>query len=48
MEKKVHRKYSAEFKISMLKTHLVGKVSVAEICEGNRIKPSLFYKWQSE
>jgi len=48
MSKKNHRNYSPELKIKLLKKHLVDKATVSEICEENHIKPSLFYRWQSE
>jgi len=48
MSKKNHRNYAPEFKIKLLKKHLVDKATVSEICEENHIKPSLFYRWQSD
>ncbi|MHA2039261.1 MAG: transposase [Promethearchaeota archaeon] len=48
MGKKNHRNYSPEFKVKLLRKHLVDKVTVSSICEENNIKPSLFYKWQNE
>lgn len=48
MVKKKPRIYSPEFKIKLLKQHLIDKLIVSEICEKNNIKPSLFYKWQNE
>lgn len=48
MGKKNHRNYTPEFKIQLLKKHLVEKVTVSAICEENHIKPSLFYRWQND
>ena len=48
MTKRTHRKYNAEYKLKLLKEHLVNQVSVSELCEKENLKPSLFYKWQQE
>jgi len=48
MSKRNHRNYNPEFKINLLKKHLVDKVAVSTICEENHIKSSLFYRWQGE
>jgi transposase-like protein len=48
MKRKNHRNYSPDFKIKLLRKHLIDKISVSVICEENHIKPSLFYKWQNE
>ncbi|CAM4382710.1 MAG: hypothetical protein LEGION0398_MBIBDBAK_01100 [Legionellaceae bacterium] len=48
MNSNTPRKYTPEFKIELLKEHLVNKVAVAEIGECHGIKLSLFYVWQKE
>lgn len=48
MKPNTHRHYTAEFKIKLLKEHLINKVTVADLCERHGIKPSLFYVWQKD
>ncbi len=48
MTKKKHRRHSSEFKMKVLKEHLLNKIAVADVCEQNDIKPSVFYAWQKE
>ncbi len=48
MSKKDRRKHSPEWKMTVLKSHLVDQTPVSEVCEKFNIKPSLFYKWQQE
>ena len=48
MKKKTYKNYSSELKVKLLRNHLVDKKTVSTICEENNIKPSLFYKWQSD
>jgi transposase len=48
MKKNIHRKYTPEFKIKLLKEHLVNKIAVTELCEQHGVKPSLFYVWQKD
>ena len=40
------RVFTAPEKLSLVKSHLVGKTPVSQICEENDIAPSLFYQWQ--
>ena len=35
-----------EEKLSLIKRHLIGKESIAAICEQEGIAPSQFYQWQ--
>ena len=46
--KRSQRKYKPEFKLKLLRRHLQDNVPISSLCEENNIKPSLFYKWQSE
>ena len=48
MNKKTYRNYSAELKVKLLRSHLIDKKAVSDICEENSLKPSLFYKWQND
>ena len=45
MSKKKRRHYTPEQKAALLRRHLVDKVAVSEICDENRLQPSVFYHW---
>jgi len=45
---KKRRQFSPEKKISILRKHLVEKVSVPDVCEKHDLKPSVFYGWQKK
>jgi transposase-like protein len=45
---KKRRQFSPEKKISILREHLVEKVSVPDVCEKHELKPSVFYGWQKK
>lgn len=42
------RKFTAEFKLQILREHLENQVSVSKICEQYHINPNLFYLWKKE
>jgi transposase-like protein len=42
------RKFTAEFKVQVLREHLENQVSVSKICEQYNINPNLFYLWKKE
>lgn len=42
------RKFTAEFKVQILREHLENQVSVSKICEQYNINPNLFYLWKKE
>ncbi|MCG2681925.1 MAG: transposase [Kiritimatiellae bacterium] len=42
------RKFSAQEKVGILKQHLLEKKPVSELCEQNRLQPTVFYRWQQE
>lgn len=42
------RKFTAEFKVQVLREHLENQVSVSKICEQYNINPNLFYHWKKE
>ena len=48
MVKRTNRTYSPEFKIKLLREHLIDKAPVSSLCEKHQVKPSLFYKWQND
>jgi len=43
---KKRKQFSPEQKISILREHLVEKVSVPDVCDKHGIQPSVFYRWQ--
>jgi transposase len=47
-EKRIRRKFFAEEKATILRRHFVDQVPVSDLCEENRIQPSLFYVWQRQ
>lgn len=41
-----HRKhYTPEEKVSILRRHLVEKVSVSDLCQELKLQPTDFYRW---
>lgn len=42
------RKFTAEFKVTVLREHLENQVPVGKICEQYNIQPNLFYLWKKE
>lgn len=45
---KKRRQFSPEQKISILREHLVEKISVPDVCDKHGLKPSVFYGWQKK
>ncbi len=44
--KMTRRKFSAGEKVTILRKHLIEKVSISEVCDQHGIKPTQFYQWQ--
>jgi len=42
------RKFSAQDKVSILRRHFLGKVSVSSICAQLDLNPNVFYRWRRE
>jgi len=42
------RKFTAEFKVKIVREHLENQVPVAKLCEQYEIQPNLFYLWKKE
>jgi len=42
------RKFTAEFKVQVLREHLENQVPVGTVCEQHNINPNLFYLWKKE
>jgi transposase-like protein len=44
-----HRKhYTPEEKVSILCRHLVEKVPVSDLCQEQKLQPTVFYRWLKE
>jgi transposase len=46
--RKKRKNYTSEEKIRILKTHLVNKRPVSEICDQYDLQPTVFYRWQKQ
>lgn len=46
-ESKKRRHFTVEKKATILRRHLVDKVSVADLCDEYDVKPSMIYSWQN-
>lgn len=46
MPKRTRRKHTSEQKVALLKRHHLEKTAVSEICNEQKLQPSLFYGWQ--
>jgi len=44
---KKRKNYTSEQKLTIVKSHLIGKEAVSEICHNHGISPSMFYNWQT-
>ena len=42
------RQFSAQEKVAVVRQHLVEGISVSDVCDEHRLKPSVFYRWQKE
>jgi transposase-like protein len=45
MSRKKRRHFTPEQKAELLRRHLVDKVPISEICNEQRLQPSVFYQW---
>lgn len=45
---KSRRKFAVDEKVAILRSHLVDKVAVSDLCEQHHIQPSVFYVWQRQ
>jgi transposase len=46
--RKERKHYTAEEKVAILRRHLLDKVPVSDLCEENRLQPTIFSPWQKE
>jgi len=45
---KNRKHYTPEEKVSMIRRHLVEKVPVSELCQEQKLQPTVFYRWLKE
>jgi transposase len=44
-----HRKhYTPEEKVSMIRRHMVEKIPVSDLCQEQKLQPTVFYRWLKE
>ncbi|RLC12174.1 MAG: transposase [Deltaproteobacteria bacterium] len=43
---KTRKNYTDEQKVSILRSHLIEKVPVSNLCEELGLQPTVFYRWQ--
>lgn len=46
--RKKRKHYSPEEKVRLLKEHLVNGIAVSQICDENKLQPTVFYRWQRQ
>ena len=46
--KRTRRSYSAEFKATVVRRHLMDNVPVGDLCDEYNLKPSVFYVWKRQ
>lgn len=46
--KRQRRRFTADDKATILRRHLVDKVTVADLCDEYKLQPSVFYQWQRQ
>jgi len=46
MPKRTRRHHTSQQKAALLKSHHLDKVPVSDLCDANKLQPSVFYHWQ--
>ena len=46
--KKQRKHYTPEEKVAILRRHLLEQVPISELCDKQRLQPTVFYRWQKE
>src|SRR5881628_3085021 len=46
--RKERKHYTAEEKVAILRSHLLDKVPVCDLCDELGLQPTVFYRWQKE
>ena len=47
-KKKTRKSYYREEKISILRSHLIDREPISDLCEEHGFHPTMFYRWQKE
>ncbi len=47
-DKQPRRRFDADFKVAIVRKHLIDKIPVSQLCDEYQVKPCSFYKWQQE
>lgn len=45
---KERRHFTGQEKMAILRRHLVERVPVSQLCDENRLQPTVFYRWQKD
>ena len=45
---KHRRHYTPEEKVSIIRRHLVEKIPVSDLCQEQKLQPTVFYRWLKE
>jgi transposase-like protein len=45
---KIRKRYTPEEKVRLLKEHLVNGKAVSELCDRQKLQPTVFYRWQRQ
>jgi transposase-like protein len=45
---RARKHYSPADKVAILRRHLIDRVSVSDLCDEFRLRPTLFYNWQKQ
>lgn len=48
MSRKDRTHYTAEQKVAILRRHLLDQVAVSDLCDQNKLQPTVFYRWQKQ
>jgi transposase len=43
-----YKQRSGQEKLTVLRKHLLEKVSISKVCEESKVQPVVFYRWQKE
>ena len=46
--KKQRKHYTPEEKVAILRRRLLEQVPISELCDQQRLQPTVFYRWQKE
>ena len=46
--KRTRRNHTAEQKLELLRRHFVDKIAISDLCDEQKLQPSLLYQWQQQ